>query len=171
MLEGTAKRNTAVKCIKLNLFEFTITIQLSLQEFGFKIQNMRPSVRFRIYGLIEALVVVIVVFLFRYLDRKTASIIATSLFIAVPAIFILVELRMQSHLQKALFYFGHGQFLIFFALPILYLNFIAAPIDPGSPPHILGLTMEQFHKYSNISYFVAAFSSFATSFVHNRRGE
>lgn len=133
--------------------------------------GMRSSIRFRIYGLLEALVVVGVVLLFRAFDRKTASIIATSLFVIVPTVFTLLEIRFGGFLKKILFYVAHAQFLIFFALPILYLNFIAAPVDPMSPPTILGLTMQQFHQYSNYSYFFAAFSSFACSYLFSRKGD
>ncbi|MFN7905544.1 MAG: hypothetical protein ACK5P5_10210 [Pseudobdellovibrionaceae bacterium] len=127
--------------------------------------------RFRVYGLVEAFVVVLVVLLFRNLDRKTASMIATGMFILVPTAFLILEFRFGDYLKKILFYIAHLQFLILFAVPILYLNFIASPIDAFNPPMILGLTMAKFHQYSNYSYFLTAFSCFVTSFLANRRGD
>lgn len=132
---------------------------------------MRQSVRFRIYGLIEALVVVCVVMLFRSLDRKTASQIATGLFILVPLAFLVFEARFRAKLNKALFFVAHLQFLIGFAFPILYLNFLVTPTEAMATPTIMGLTMQQFHQFSNYSYFFAAFSCFATSFLLSRQGD
>ena len=146
-------------------------IALKIFKFRIKFSEMRQSVKFRIYGLIEALVVVCVVLLFRSLDRKTASQIATGLFIAVPLVFLLVETRLGLSIKKALFFLAHLQFLVFFAFPILYLNFIVTPTEAMSAPTILGLTMQQFHQFSNYSYFFAAFSCFASSFLFSRQGD
>lgn len=125
----------------------------------------------------EALVVVLVILLFRSLDRRTASMVATGMFLLLPTLFLVLEARQvrrdglkvwSRSFPRIFATLMHAQFLILFALPIFYLNFIATGAAM-SPPAVMGLTMQEFHRYSNFSYMAMAVSSFIGSYWESRR--
>jgi hypothetical protein len=111
---------------------------------------MRPEDRIRIYWLVEALWVVAVILIFRSIEeRKTAAMIASAGFIFIPLSVLIVE-KIGGERVRALIWIGHLQFLIFFAIPIVILNFFSQGLGEIPFP----ITAQDFHKFSNWSYFL-----------------
>jgi hypothetical protein len=109
--------------------------------------------RFLLYFVIQALVIGVVIILFKLNeDVKVASIEAGLLFVILPVYFAFYEFRSSRFIRKS-FYFGVLQFWLFFALPILALRLLnwEMPFDQLS---ILGVPGTTLHKYANDSYFV-----------------
>ncbi len=109
---------------------------------------MRTDERIRVYWLIEAFWIICVILLFRSLERSTAAMIASAGFVLIPALILIFD-RKQDGWGKPFLWVGNLQFLVLFALPVVILNFF-----PEMVPFELPLTGADFHRYSNLSYFL-----------------
>lgn len=109
--------------------------------------------RFLLYFLIEILVIISVVFIFKLnSDTKMASVQAGVLFVLLPVFLGMMEWKKSGFSRKS-FYIGLLQFWILFALPILGLRLLNWD-TPFSELSVLGIQGTSLHQYANFSYLV-----------------
>ena len=112
---------------------------------------------YRIQFIILAIWIPVVLILFKVIDDKTlAAMLAGAGFVLWPLIFLINELfvmQRSKHKLSIIHLIGCLQFLILFALPIMYLRIsnLNAPFNELS---LLGVPGSQLHRFSNISYMI-----------------
>lgn len=110
---------------------------------------------YRIQFIILAIWIPVVLILFKVIDDKSlAAMIAGAGFVLWPLIFIINEIALRAERKiSRIHLIGCLQFLILFALPIMYLRVsnLNAPFNELS---LLGVPGSQLHRFSNISYMI-----------------
>ncbi len=110
--------------------------------------------RHRFFLLAQVLLIVVVMLLFRGLsDRKIAATIAGFLFLAVPAFFLVWDLKSarQGEPLQLMWRFSVLQFLILFAIPIFWARVFHWNVE-FSEINVLGVPAALLHRLSNGSY-------------------
>ena len=110
---------------------------------------------YRIQFIILAIWIPVVLILFKVIeDKPVAAMIAGVGFVLLPAIFLINEAIAKAHRKISIIHIvGCLQFLVLFALPIMYLRVsnLNAPFNELS---LLGVPGSQLHRFSNISYMI-----------------
>ena len=107
--------------------------------------------RFLVYLLVQALVIVTVVILFKInSDVKVAAAGAGMLFVLMPVILLSIEIRIAGFSKKSWFV-GMLQFWVLFAVPILALRVLNWDSD-FKDLSFLGVSGPALHYWSNKSY-------------------
>lgn len=115
-----------------------------------KVHEMRQK-RFLTYLVVQALVIVGVVLLFKIItDVKVASTLAGLLFVGLPVALGIYEWKREGFAHQS-FFGGLLQFWVLFALPILGLRLLNWDHAFGDLS-FLGVPGPVLHKYANHSY-------------------
>lgn len=117
--------------------------------------------RFLIYLGLQLILIPVVLFLFQTNpDRKMAATQAGVLFVGVPLLMVLREvLKMKS--KEKIWFLGHLQFLMLFAIPILGLRLLNWNADFSSLS-VLGVSGPSLHRWSNLSFMLMMASNLWT---------
>ena len=101
--------------------------------------------------LILLLWIVVVVFLFRFVEsKKIAAVIAGLGFLMLPLGIISLEIQ-KAESKSWMILIGGFQFLLFFAAPIFFLRLAYWEL-PFEEIYFYGLPATELHRYSNASY-------------------
>lgn len=123
--------------------------------------------RARTYLLVQAVVVLLVVLIFRNIqDRRLAGLIAGGLFILSASSVALYEFRFGSAL-KSFSFWGSLCFLLFSAFPIFFLR-ISKWNEDFSQVSLFGLQGPQLHQMGNLLFLLALITYFIDSYRYNR---
>lgn len=107
--------------------------------------------RFLFYLLVQILVIVAVVLIFKYnSDVKIAATLAGALFVLMPVILTSIETRWTGF-QKKIWFFGMLQFWVLFAVPILSLRVFNWEAD-FETLSFWGVPGPALHYWANKSY-------------------
>ena len=130
--------------------------------------EMRKRSRFRNYVSLMALVIVIVLLTFHFIeDRKISAVIAGVVFIlSTGAIFIYEAL--QPGFQKRASFWGTGAFLFLSALPIFILRLVYWNLS-FEMITFFGLTGPQLHTISNEVFILMLICFFIDSYLENKK--
>lgn len=117
--------------------------------------------RFLVYLIVQGILIPVVMFLFQTNpDRKMAATQAGVLFVGVPLMMVLREvLKMKS--KEKIWFLGHLQFLMLFAIPILGLRLLNWNADFSSLS-VLGVSGQGLHRWSNLSFMLMMASNLWT---------
>ncbi len=110
---------------------------------------------YRIQFIILAAWIPIVLALFKLNDNRTsAALMAGAGFVVWPTLFLIHEISSRiSRPISRIHLLGCLQFLVFFALPILFLRLANLDVQ-FNELSLLGISASQLHRFSNISYIV-----------------
>ena len=110
---------------------------------------------YRIQFIVLAVWIPIVLLIFKSIDdRVVAAMIAGAGFVLWPIIFLVNEICARNHRQISKIHLvGCLQFLVLFAIPILYLR-ISNQGAQFNELSLLGVSGSQLHRFSNISYMI-----------------
>ncbi len=126
--------------------------------------------RYRIYLFFQALTILAVALIFRYIvDRHVAAMLASSLFFSVSLGPLYNELMRKS--KRWWWSLAHLQFLVFFAAPILILRLMFWQTE-FSQIEINGISWGVIlHRYSNLSFSLMMLANFIALRIDYRKSD
>lgn len=129
---------------------------------------MKNRNRYRQYLSIEALVVILVLASFRFIeDRQIAAVVASFLFLSSTLGILFNEKRYPDFVKRVSFY-TLLSFLCFSIIPVMSLRFLnwGVPFDELS---MLGIPGRDLHKMSNYLFFAVMIGFFVDSHMETVR--
>jgi heme exporter protein D len=146
---------------------FKLELSLSVLILWISFLEMRQK-RFYIYLALELAVIPAVILIFKLNpERRVAALQAGTLFVGLPLVLILKEVFKYKS-KEIVWFLSHGQFLLFFAIPILGLRVANWDADFSSLM-FLGMSGKTLHGWSNKSFILMLLGTVYTLWKTNKK--
>lgn len=132
-----------------------------------KFRDSQIMVAQRIYLMVQGAVVLMVMGLFHFMDRETASIVASALFVVANGFIIYWE-GFRLGRKKSASFIGTAIYSLLFVLPIAGFRFFAGGV-PLSELQIGPVSGPQLHRMSNMAFLLLLVCYFLDLWLSNKK--